>query len=281
MKNIIFDLDGTILEKDLTLSLETVECIKKISKNNIISIATGRSLVGIPQSVSSIESCISFYVTTNGAFVYDKNKNIIYKDPIGFNNAISFIKEISEFNVFLEVLSEEKWHMCSHDLEKLTSLNLSQKTLNYILSTRTKHDDLLSFIIHNSIEVDKISVNICSDASRIEIEPVVEKLCKKYDLRCCSDKAHKIDVYKQTTNKGNAIKFLSSFSGVDLTNTISFGNDENDIEMFNLSGFSICMPTIFSKAKKNASYVVRNNNEARISRCIRQLKYNKGINLFR
>ena len=69
---------------------------------------------------------------------------------------------------------------------------------------------------------------------------------------------------------------MSKYSGVDLNNTISFGNDENDIEMFEISSISICMPNSTKNAKKCSDIVLKNNDNKRIKRAFKALK-SKGI----
>lgn len=272
MKNIIFDLDGTILESDNSLSNETIKCIENTRKNNVVTIATGRSFVGLPGCVLNIENFISYYITSNGTTIYDKNKEVIYKDRISYKDIEFFLCEIlNNKKLAVEVLIDGNWHIDEICAKRFKKVNIKPSVLKYVFKTRTRHKDLIDYLIDNDAEIEKISINLCSPISE-ELKTFIYKLCNDNGLRCYSDHPHKIDVFKKTTNKGTAISFLGKYCGIDLENTISFGNDDNDIEMFEKSSISVCMPNSTKNAKKHSDIVLRKNDNERIKRAFRIIK---------
>lgn len=272
MKNIIFDLDGTILENDNSLSAETVDCIRKASDKNIVTIATGRSLVGLPKSIQDIGDYVNYYITSNGTAIYDSNKEIIYSDVIQSKEVKSFLCEIlNNNNLVVEILSNGGWHIDEAGFNNFKRVDIKPSVMDYIIRTRTKHYSLIEYLLGNCIEIEKISINLCSPISD-QLKTSIYELCNKNGLKCFSEHPHKIDVFKKTTNKGSAISFLSKYIGVSLNDTISFGNDQNDIEMFEKSYVSICMPNGTREAKSHSDLVLRNNDSKRIKRAFRILK---------
>lgn len=279
MKNIIFDLDGTILENDNTLSKETINCIKRISKNNLVTIATGRSLVGLPPSILDIGNCISFYITSNGTTIYDSNKTIIYKDRIESKDIESFLRKTAENNdVIIEALVDGNWHIDEERANDFKRVNIKPQILEYIRRTRNTHNTLVDYLLAGNVKIEKISVNLCSPISK-QIISDIHALCKKNGLKYFSDNPHKIDAYKKTTNKGKALSFLSEYCQIKLEDTISFGNDENDIEMFEKTGISICMPKAQKKVAKIANIKLRKFDSKRVCRSIRIFKDKYGVSL--
>ena len=278
MKNIIFDLDGTILEDDKSLSSETAESIRNISKNNIITIATGRSLVGMPKSLSYILDCIDYFITSNGTTIYNSRNELIYKDRISFAFAQYIIKDFLDVpNSIVEILADGRWHINKKDAKKFNVLGLEHSVLEYILKTRIQHDDLVKYIIDNKLEIEKISLNICGASYTDDVYHCIDSIAKQYSLRYCSDNPHKVDIFKSSTTKGEAIKYLREYCKVDREDTISFGNDENDIEMFQESGVAICMSTSSTKVKSFANIVLKKNDKKRIQRALSYLKKDKII----
>ena len=62
-------------------------------------------------------------------------------------------------------------------------------------------------------------------------------------------------------NKGNAIKKLSKHLNVDLSNTYGFGNDYNDIKMFETVNYSIVMDNANNDLKKRAKLIAKSNDK--------------------
>lgn len=272
MKSIILDLDGTILESDNSLSTATVGCIKEISKNNIVVIATGRSLVGLPPSVLQIKNYISYYITSNGTSIFDMQFNKIYEDTIKANAIKVFLETIlSKKELVVEILSNGIWHIDTCGLKRFSSVNLKPQILEYIKKTRNKHDDFRQFLFENDIDIEKISINLCSPVATKTIDDI-HLLCNQNGLRLFSDNPHKIDVFKSGTNKSTALSFLCKHSELKLEQTAVFGNDENDIEIFNVCAQSVCMANSPAYLKRIANIVLRKNDNKRIARGIHILK---------
>jgi hydroxymethylpyrimidine pyrophosphatase-like HAD family hydrolase len=62
-------------------------------------------------------------------------------------------------------------------------------------------------------------------------------------------------------NKGAAILKLCQYLNVDLNNTYGFGNDYNDIKMFETVKYSIVMENANDYLKKKAKIIAKSNNE--------------------
>ena len=278
MKNIVFDLDGTILEEDKTISLETFECIKQLSNENIITVATGRSMIGIPSSLVPIHKFISYIITSNGTTIYDSNRKVIYKDRISFEEASAILARIIEIpHTIVEVLADGDWHIFEKDAERFQCLGLSDSVLQYIKKTRIKHKNLIKYINDSNTNVEKFSVNICDASFTDEIFSHLDCILNDYNLRYFSENPHKIDIFKSNVSKSKALQFLSEFIGISLENTVAFGNDDNDVDMFKACGKSICMPYATKEARLNSDIVLRKNDSKRIMRAVNYLRKQKEI----
>lgn len=278
MKNTVFDLDGTILEEDKTISLETFQCIKQLSNENIITVATGRSLIGIPSSLMPIRKFISYFITSNGTTIYDSNGKVIYKDRISFEEASAILERIIEIPyTIVEVLADGDWHIFEKDAERFQYLGLSDSVLQYIKKTRIKHKNLIKYINDSNTNVEKFSVNICDASFTNEIFVHLDRILNDYNLRYFSENPHKIDIFKSNVSKSKALQFLSEFIGISLENTVAFGNDDNDVDMFKACGKSICMPNATKEAKLNSDIVLRKNDSKRIMRAVNYLRKQKEI----
>lgn len=66
-------------------------------------------------------------------------------------------------------------------------------------------------------------------------------------------------------NKGAALNFLTKYLGVDLSEVLAFGDQENDLEMLKLSGKSIAMENAAPAVQKVADTLTKSNDESGVA----------------
>lgn len=81
IKHIFCDLDGTLYHDGI--SKEDIKAIEDIESKGVkFHIATGRALKQASKMIENKLNLNGYYICQNGAFVYDKNKNIVLKEVI-------------------------------------------------------------------------------------------------------------------------------------------------------------------------------------------------------
>lgn len=72
-------------------------------------------------------------------------------------------------------------------------------------------------------------------------------------------------------SKGEALKHACTYIGILPSEVITFGDAENDIEMFRISGASVAMGQADEKTKAAATVVTARNDEAGVARAVERL----------
>ena len=72
-------------------------------------------------------------------------------------------------------------------------------------------------------------------------------------------------------SKGEALKHACTHLGIDPLEVITFGDAENDIEMFRISGASVAMGQADARTKAEATHVTARNDEAGVARAVERL----------
>ena len=72
---------------------------------------------------------------------------------------------------------------------------------------------------------------------------------------------HWVDLSGLETHKGNALQKLQDQLGVDKSQTMVFGDYNNDLEMLQLADFSFAMANAHPNVKKTANYSTKSNDE--------------------
>lgn len=223
MKIFTFDLDGTLLENG-QIADDILSILEKINQKNFITFATSRSIRGIKQLIPSSMMQDSLQILCNGAFATFKG-NVIYAETIPY-------KDVTLLQIFLE----------SHKIQYYMELGNA-----YYIPDYGKHP----FFQQLSIEApNERQTSISSDCPIYKIavldtdnKELIKELSTNFSQKVnyfqYSDKT--IDIVSINASKWIALSNIAQTFFGDKYETISFGNDTNDIELLQNSSLGITM----------------------------------------
>lgn len=70
-----------------------------------------------------------------------------------------------------------------------------------------------------------------------------------------------ISLGNENVSKGNAITKLNQYLNIVKENTLVFGNDYNDLSMFEVAGTCVAMQNAVPELKEKANHIALSNNE--------------------
>ena len=79
------------------------------------------------------------------------------------------------------------------------------------------------------------------------------------------------EVFSKNASKGRALEALAGHLGITREETACIGDGENDLSMFEASGFNIAMGNAFDGLKKKADYVTASNNREGAAKAVRKI----------
>ena len=235
---IFFDIDGTLVSfKSHQVPLGVKEALAQLQANGIkIFIATGRM-----QSMLTVIDDIPFdgYVTYNGAYCVDGQKKRIYSNPIPQDDLTAFVDYLQVHSFPVSFMKEE------------------EMTINYV------NDKVRSLAQHVGVEVPRI------EDPRIAIQDPVYQLCIYVDeekereilrtvfTHCASNRWSPVfaDVNVAINNKQTGIDRVLEHYGIDLQETMAFGDGGNDILMLKHVAVGVAMGNASDEVKASADYV--------------------------
>ena len=80
-----------------------------------------------------------------------------------------------------------------------------------------------------------------------------------------------VEMVPKGFSKGTGIKRLCELKGIDITDTIAIGDGANDVDMFEVAGFSVAMGNGASRAKDAADHVTSTLHEDGIQNALLHL----------
>lgn len=273
-KLILIDLDGTLLNSRSEISSRNKEIIEKlISLNHYVIIATGRNYSEARQLTSKIDNL--GYITSNGSYIIDKNSNVILSEEIKLSSAKKVLKLLAKYKKIAyyissgeEIITDNKFNLYKnfffatrHKLKyrKRLLASLFKIISKFKLMDVKGVNSLIAYLNKNEFCLHKIFV--LGDKKQIEIAS--HELQNKFlrELNISSSGENNIEINAAGVSKGKALEYLCQELDFPITETIAFGDGENDLELFEKAGTAVVMANSSSELLKAASDIETLSND--------------------
>ncbi len=261
IKALIFDIDGTLLNSDSTMTEETYTALKQCDeKGFLLCLATARAgrIVfresDIPWDHDFLLKRGIFY---NGGTYYDKPTSFYQHTPIPNFLVLQISNSISEYNDSLQIAlqHDDEYHSFKYEMKDSDLVNWG-----------FQRNELLNFQIAQNKPATKMMIFEGNDFRKIkhDMSTLFYNLVKRFKDSVniiLADSKKCIYITSKYASKGNAIKKIIALNNIKPNEVAVFGDDTPDMGMFGLFGHSIAMGNAHETLKKNASFVTKTNNE--------------------
>ena len=259
IKLAVFDIDGTLVVKgNRTLLDTTVKALQNLQKQGIkLAIASGRPPFFMEKKLVE-QVAFDYYICSNGTCIMDCDFKRVWQADINAET----VEKVSEL---LEETDSGGSFIYTDNVYAYRNLPLVKKrmvqfvgTIDHLMdhtSERNHHFEDLPFAMLAYVKEDNI------DLFR-EAAPTL--LFEKFSDEC-------FDVYPKGINKGTGVLQICERLGIDVKDTIGFGDDINDIEMLKICGTSVVMGSSSDEVKSYADFVTKNAKEDGVVYALEQL----------
>lgn len=246
-KLLLFDLDGTLLRSDKTISRHTLDVLRQCRDQGIwIGISTSRSE---RNSLSFLRDLEPDVLIASGGAVIKFQGNYLFTAEFSAEETRKIIA------VFREI--------CGQDCE-ITIDTLTEHYWNYKIDPRTEDASWGETIYTDFQEFKRNALKMCVEISHTETAKALRTRLPDYDCIKFSDG----DWYKFTkrgATKENAIKRFCQLHDISLRNVVAFGDDLVDIGMLQLCGTGVAMENALAEVKVAADLVIGSNDDEGIA----------------
>lgn len=231
---IVMDLDDTLLKSDKSISEYSINILKKLqSLGHIICFNSARCTLDMDNVYKYFNPDYSILFV--GELILDKNKNIIYSNPINQKICNDFYDYVSKLDV--NCIS----------LQSINNAYTNKKEYeNYVFKYKESFSD---------IEEDVYKLLIQSDDFNIALD-----IKNKFDLNIIRYKnSNFIGFENKVCDKGYGIKVLKDILKINKEDVISFGDDYTDISMFKESNINVAMENGIDIIKNESNNICDTN----------------------
>ncbi len=285
MRLVVSDLDGTLLNDDSEVSLETIQAIKQLKEKGIeFAIATGRSF----NSANKIRKKIGleiYLICNNGANIYNKNGELIKNNVMPADLIRKVVKFLTENKIgyFGYGVTEERFYVPEETVNLLSHHYYVQNIStgdNFYVPENTQVDPALlkehtPHYIKNSEDIEKLPalekiLIIEEDPERIyEIKDLIhDNFDDELEIVISADDC--LDLNIKGCSKKFGVEYISKELEINPKEIMAFGDSGNDYKMLKFVGHPVAMKDSFMAKRDIKNKTDFTNDESGVAKYLQQ-----------
>lgn len=245
IKLIASDIDGTLIKESTSeLYPEMIEAIKELEKKGILfCAASGRQYASVRNVFRQVADHIA-YIVENGAHIRYQGENIAIT-PMKREHVEGIMNMLRPYYGSCETV-------------------ISTPEGSLVESTNEEFVDLLTYGYHNTFrrvkdvlaEKDEIiKIAVYRKGSIRELGENVFIPTWTHHVKTCMAGEEWVDFMDASVDKGNALKLLQDYLGIQRQETMAFGDNNNDVGMMLAAGESYAVETAVEEVRKAAGNI--------------------------
>lgn len=254
---VVTDMDGTLLNSNHEVSPEFYNIFEELKKRDILFIAaSGRQYNSIIDKLLPIKDDI-IVIAENGGFAMHKEEEL-FATPLDKASVSKVLKTLEKVDNIHPVLCGKRNSYLRGDSAAFENM------LKQYYSAYEIVDDLAMI----DAEILKVAVYHFESSEKF-IYPEVQHL--EDSLKVKVSGPNWVDLSSENANKGYALKKLQKAYNINPSETLVFGDYNNDLEMLACADYSFSMANAHPNVVKAANYQTLSNDENGVEHILKQL----------
>ena len=256
---IALDLDDTLLNSDKLISPRNEAALRRASEHGVeIVPASGRFYDAFPEEIKRLDF-VHYAIAINGAEIRDlRTGQAIVRAELPLETALRVMAYLDTLPVIYDCYMDG-WGWMTESLQKQAP-NFAPNIhyLKMLLEKRSPVPELKAFLREKGHAVQKIQFFI----KNADEKPVVmAELSRRFpEISVTSSVSNNIEVNAPDAYKGTALLSLAAHLGLDRSQTMSFGDQLNDLSMIVAAGTGVAMGNAAPELKAAADYITADCN---------------------
>lgn len=261
MKNIyITDLDHTFLRSDLSISDYTKKTWNSYAKTSILSVATARTYKKTMQFLEGIHVNAPM-ILLDGALIATTDKKIIDTKFITKEAGDTIIEEGAKLGIYPFILS-----LVAGELNEAFSYSTTLNSYQSEIIKRYVNDDhTQAFQDLRAMKKNFKIVYMGDEALLRALEKNLKAIFQEELKYILAPEAYMgcyfLTILHKDADKSHGIQSVSEAVGFDLEKLTVFGDNFNDIGMFELANISVAVANAQEGVKRCADIVLKHTND--------------------
>lgn len=245
-KMVFSDMDGTLLWKGISISVENSAAIRKaVDKGVDFVICTGRGVFGVERFLEELNLIgrKGYVICQNGAAVYDlRDMKLVIRRSFSPALIAPVAKIARELGLEIYYYDDRRF-LAERHTERVERYTKVMGTNLRILKDPMEYEGEFTKCLFNGPK-EKL----------LELKEKALPLVGQHGNLFFSSDVYLEFVQKEVT-KGNALEATAKEAGVDLKDVIAIGDSDNDLSMIQRAGLGVAMKNGEEHVKAAADYI--------------------------
>lgn len=270
MELFVTDLDGTLINKDRQVTKKSEEIINELIKSGMnFTVATARTPATAVEILQNLDLKLPVALM-NGVLIYDtkKLKYIDIKD-INIESTYKILDIFEKYNknpLVYGIVDNHLW-VYHKEFEHAYEYNFYKERADKELKTFVKISNYKESVLKSSI------INFVAFDEYEKIKSIAEEIEKIEGINVnyykdVYEDCYFLEAYSSEASKANGIKYLSKY--INYKNVICFGDNLNDIPMFELANEAYATANATEEVKKIATGVIGSCEEEGVAEFLKE-----------
>ncbi len=247
---LVIDIDGTLVNRDGDISDRDRQALAQAAASGVkVALSTGR-VIRACRRIIDLLSLDGYHIFFDGALVSDPHHNReVYVQPLKKEVVRRAVEFTRKNDTYLELYSSESFFAERENWSDAIHSNFFKVEPTFVdFSGIWERERIIKaeMVVHNSEEAAK-----------------AESFKKEFDgsLRFSIARAPAypgidfVNIIDPGVSKGEALKALTSFLDIPISEVIAIGDGLNDISLLEVAGTAVAMGNAFPEVKKVADYI--------------------------
>lgn len=257
IKAVFFDIDGTLISfKTHKVPQSTIDAVRAIRDKGIkVFIATGRPVPFI-SNLGGLD--FDGIMAVNGAYCIDNNNNVLCNHPVPKEDIERLIADSKNHTFPIAFAGNEK--------AIISNVDANRKNVEEIFG-------MLGMSVPEERPI--------TDALNMEVMQVIAFFDNEEQPRIMHDvlkncdgarwHPYFVDCINKGTSKATGIDVICQHYGIDISETMAFGDGGNDVQMLEHAGIGVAMGNASDEVKKYADIVTTSVDENGVANILSKL----------
>lgn len=266
-KLIAFDMDGTLLTSDNTISAPVQAALERaIDRGKTVLICTGRCYHELMDYDQREFKKVRYYVCENGALVYDSIKQEVISATCIPEKLVHYILDLAEPEDAMVYLASNGQNMVNREDALRMEYFHAERYKDIELRSAILHEDIIKSYREHPVPVEKMNLYSATTGIR---DRFYESL-KDLPLSVVFAEETGLEIMSPNMSKASGILKLCEYLKIPLEETIAVGDSDNDIEMLQAAGLAVAMGNARACVKEVCDIEVSDNDHDGCAEVINQ-----------
>lgn len=260
-KLVATDFDDTLLRTDLTISDYTKKTIDSFIKaGGCFTIATGRMYSSILPGIKRL-GLKGLVISYNGGMIVDADTGeVVFQQDIPHDKAMEQLLLLESQPADIHVYYGDKLYVKERTEATKRYEHVCEVTAN------VTGESMSAFVGRQGVDITKILAVMPADLAKENFDRSIRAYGSRLDFSL--SKPVFFEIMDKGVNKGEALKRLCGIKGIDISETMAFGDSLNDLQMLVAAGRSFAVENANPLAKQAADEICPSNDEDGVAKMI-------------